>query len=72
MLEVLMDRLGARPERTLMVGDTTHDLQMAANARVGAIALTCGAHAADDLRSLAPLACLADFRGFLQWLRRRH
>jgi phosphoglycolate phosphatase len=71
MLEVLMDRLGATPERTLMVGDTTHDLQMAANARVGAIALTCGAHAADDLRSLAPLACLADFRDFLQWLKRK-
>ena len=29
MLEELMDELGVAPERTLMIGDTTHDLQMA-------------------------------------------
>jgi phosphoglycolate phosphatase len=69
MLEKLMEELGAAPSRTLMIGDTTHDLQMAANARVGAIALTCGAHAAQDLRTLQPLACLDDFRALMQWLK---
>ena len=68
MLHKLMDELGTSPERTLMIGDTTHDLQMADNAGVGAIALACGAHAVADLRSLAPLACLADFAELMQWL----
>lgn len=69
MLHELMREFGVEPERTLMIGDTTHDLQMAANARVGAIALTCGAHGASDLQSLQPIACLADFRDLMQWLR---
>jgi phosphoglycolate phosphatase len=69
MLETLMERLGTTPERTLMIGDTTHDLQMAANAKVGAIGLRCGAHDVADLQSLQPLACLADFREFLHWLK---
>jgi phosphoglycolate phosphatase len=69
MLQKLMDELGTTPSRTLMIGDTTHDLQMAANAQVGAIALTCGAHDVSDLQSLQPVACLADFRDLMQWLR---
>lgn len=44
MLEYLLDRLGVEPARALMVGDTTHDLEMAAGARVDAVAVTYGAH----------------------------
>ena len=69
MLVTLMDMLGVRPERTLMIGDTTHDLQMAANAGVGAVAVTYGAHQIADLQSLQPLACVASFGEFMQWLR---
>lgn len=69
MLETLMDMLGVDPERTLMIGDTTHDLQMAANAKVGAVAVTYGAHAVTDLQSLKPLACVASFGELMQWLR---
>ena len=32
MLQELMDELDIKPEHTLMIGDTTHDLQMALNA----------------------------------------
>ena len=32
MLQELMNELGCEPRRTLMIGDTTHDLQMALNA----------------------------------------
>ena len=32
MLHELMREFGTEPERTLMIGDTTHDLQMALNA----------------------------------------
>jgi phosphoglycolate phosphatase len=69
MLETLMETLGVRPERTLMIGDTTHDLQMAANAGVGAVAVTYGAHAAEDLRALNPVASVASFGEFMRWLK---
>ncbi len=44
MLRDLMGELGARPERTVMIGDTTHDLAMARAAGTRAIAVTYGAH----------------------------
>jgi phosphoglycolate phosphatase len=55
MLEELMAELGARPERTLMIGDTTHDLQMAANAGVPAVGVSYGAHDGDAFAGYAPL-----------------
>jgi len=47
MLLELMAELGVAPERTLMIGDTTHDLQLAANAGVASIGVRYGAHAHD-------------------------
>jgi phosphoglycolate phosphatase len=44
MLFELMDELGVPLERTLMIGDTTHDLQMALNAGVASVAVSYGAH----------------------------
>jgi phosphoglycolate phosphatase len=49
MLEHIMDALGVEPARTLMIGDTTHDLELAANARTHAVAITHGAHSRDAL-----------------------
>ena len=44
MLLELMAEFGADPQRTLMIGDTTHDLQLAANAGTHALAVSYGAH----------------------------
>jgi phosphoglycolate phosphatase len=44
MLLEIMDELGARPERTVMIGDTTHDLQLAVNAGTALIGVSYGAH----------------------------
>ena len=44
MLLELMRELGCGPEQTLMVGDTTHDLQLAANAGCASVAVSFGAH----------------------------
>ena len=60
MLHELMQELATLPEQTLMVGDTTHDLQMARHAGVDALAICHGAHARDNLAALEPLACLDD------------
>jgi phosphoglycolate phosphatase len=44
MLMELMRQFGADPERTLMIGDTTHDLQLAVNAGAHCVAVSYGAH----------------------------
>ena len=68
MLERLMDRVGVAPHETLMIGDTTHDLELARNAGARAVAVAYGAHHADGLGALAPLATvhsIAELRGWL-------
>jgi len=45
MLLELMREFGVDAERTLMIGDTTHDLQLAANAGTAAVGVSYGAHA---------------------------
>ena len=67
MLLEIMDELGMQPARVLMVGDTTHDLQMAINAGVDALGVTHGAHPVEQLRELKPLALLDDFAGLRAW-----
>ena len=68
MLLEIMDELGARPEATLMVGDTEYDLQMAHNAGTAAVAVCCGVHPADRLLALNPLACLENVSALPNWL----
>jgi phosphoglycolate phosphatase len=54
MLHEIMAELASPPRRTVMVGDTTHDLQMARNAECDAIGVSYGAHDIAQLESLAP------------------
>jgi len=54
----LLSRLQIAPERALMIGDTTHDLQMAANAGIHGLAVTHGAHRVDRLREIASLGAV--------------
>lgn len=68
MLLDLLDELGARPAETLMIGDTTHDLEMAANAGVPALAVTCGSHGRGELERLSPLDCLPGIAELVRWL----
>jgi len=69
MLHELMDEFGATPERTLMIGDTSFDLQMAQNAVVAGLAVTYGAHPLDELQQHGPLACFDSFNKLHQWLK---
>ena len=52
MIEELLDELMFEPEQALMIGDTTHDLEMARNARTAAVGVSFGAH---DPAAFAPL-----------------
>jgi phosphoglycolate phosphatase len=58
MLHEIMAYTQAKPDRTLMVGDSIHDMQMAQNANIASIGVVCGANSAQSLSKYNPLLCL--------------
>ena len=68
MLHELMREFGADPERTLMIGDTTHDLQMARNAGVASVGVSYGAHEPHDFGALGPRYIAHSVAGLDRWL----
>lgn len=68
MLLGLLDELGAKPAETLMIGDTSFDLEMAANARCASVGVLTGAQTHDQLAPYDPLAVLASVRELPAWL----
>ncbi len=68
MLNELMRQFGTEPERTLMVGDTTHDLQMARNAGCASLGVSYGAHLPSEFEALGPRAILHSAQALRQWL----
>jgi phosphoglycolate phosphatase len=58
MLHEIIQHTNIAKERSLMVGDSIHDLQMALNIPISAIAVSCGAHSAESLQQYNPLLCL--------------
>ncbi len=68
MLNELMRQFGTEPERTLMVGDTTHDLQMARNAGCASLGVSYGAHPPSEFEALGPRAVLHSAQALRQWL----
>ena len=58
MLREIIQHTNAAKERSLMVGDSIHDLQMALNAHISAIAVSCGTHSEEFLQQYKPLLCL--------------
>ena len=55
MLHELMEELNVPPERTLMIGDTTHDLLMAQNAGCASVGVSYGAHEPSSFTAFSPL-----------------
>lgn len=68
MVLELIDELDADSARTLVIGDTSHDLLMAANAGVASLGVTYGAHEPEDLHPHAPLALVESFAEVHAWL----
>jgi len=69
MLLELLDETRLPAHAVLMIGDTTHDLDMARAAGVGAVAVTYGAHPADELRRRDPLALVDSVDELSRWLK---
>jgi phosphoglycolate phosphatase len=69
MLLELMEGFGFSSEKSLMIGDTSHDLEMARAAGVDAVAVTYGAHEERGLRAFAPRACVSTVGELREWLK---
>ena len=69
MLLELMDELGFAKDQMLMIGDTSHDLEMARAAEVDSVAVTYGAHPEAGLRACKPLHCFPSVSSLSAWLR---
>jgi phosphoglycolate phosphatase len=68
MLHELMREFGVEPERTLMIGDTTHDLQMALNAGCASVGVSYGAHEPGGFAALSPLHVAHSVTDLHDWL----
>lgn len=68
MLLELMTELGVSAERTLMVGDTTHDLQLAVNAGCASVGVSYGAHEPSTFAALKPLHIAHSVADLQAWL----
>jgi phosphoglycolate phosphatase len=68
MLHELMAEFGVSPARTLMIGDTTHDLQMAHNAGCASLAVSYGAHGAEGFERWNPKAVVHTVAELQDWL----
>ena len=68
MLQELMAEFGTEPGRTLMIGDTTHDLQMALNAHCASVGVSYGAHEPSSFSALRPLHVAHSVADLHQWL----
>lgn len=71
MLFDLNAELGVSPPGALVIGDTTFDLEMAANAGSPAVAVASGSFPAAELLRARPLACLEHVCHLLPWLEER-
>ena len=68
MLLELMREFGTDPEATLMIGDTTHDLQLAANAGTPSVAVSYGAHEREAFEEFTPLTVAHSTAELKDWL----
>lgn len=69
MLLELMDELSLSSNQLLMIGDTSHDLEMARAAGVDSLGVTYGAHKEAGLRACSPLNCFSSVRQLHEWLK---
>jgi phosphoglycolate phosphatase len=68
MLQELTRELGQDLKRTVMIGDTTHDLMMASNAGAHGIAVEYGAHPIEQLHACGPVYSARTVAHLHEWL----
>jgi len=70
MILEITNELMIDPKKTLMVGDSVFDLQMAINAKVSSLAVTYGSQTKKKLEGLGSLGYVNNSYGMFDWIRR--
>ena len=68
MLNELIREFGVEPARTLMIGDTTHDLEMAGHAGCASVGVSYGAHEPAEFGRHGPRAVVHSVAELAGWL----
>ncbi|MDH4261735.1 MAG: HAD-IA family hydrolase [Spirochaetia bacterium] len=68
MIVDIMNELGCSAAETVMIGDTTYDLDMAENAGVDSLAITGGAHSSEILEKCNPLKYFSGLKDLSEYL----
>lgn len=68
MLQELIDEFALAPNDVVMIGDTTHDLNMARSANTHAVAVRSGAHSAELLAQVPHLRSFQSINEAAPWL----
>ncbi len=71
MLHELMDELMVEAAATVMIGDTSHDLNMARNAGVHGVGVSYGAHPLAELEGAEPRVVVHSVPELTEWLQTR-
>jgi len=69
MLLEIIEELGVVPEKVLMIGDSSYDLEMAANAKVDALGVTYGVHEREHLSTFPNKGFIASINDLPGWLK---
>lgn len=69
MLHQILEATGVAAEQALMIGDTTHDMEMARAAGMARLAVAYGAHPRESLLACEPVTCAAAFAEVHTWLK---
>ena len=67
MLEALLHETQMSAEQAVMIGDTSYDMQMAANIDMQRIAVSYGVHEVSVLEQYAPSLVIDRMEQLLQW-----
>jgi len=68
MLNEILDFTAIAPQKAIMVGDTTFDMDMAVNAGVSGLGVSYGVHSAAMLRNAQAATVQASFGDMINWL----
>lgn len=69
MANEIMEQLFIEKENTLMVGDSSYDLEMAINAGIDSVAVAYGSQEPENLKSFSPKKILHNPHELFDWLR---
>ena len=69
MILDIIDYSMVEPERALMIGDTSYDLEMAKNAGISSLAVSYGPQSLEKLEGFNPLAIIENTYDLFDWIR---